>query len=152
LKTFKMPEHLIEERGYPEITDEIKAQIFGLNAARLYGINVDEVRCTIPPDFTLATVTPADTATSTPSPTSTPPSTSTPTRTNTPLGVPTGTTATPTSTPTGVPSGTVAARTDMIVQAKKAYQEIAQASLRTYGPKTRRDFIKLNFSGRNPLG
>jgi predicted TIM-barrel fold metal-dependent hydrolase len=135
LKTFKMPEHLIEQ-GYPDITEDIKAQIFGLNAARLYGINVEEVRCTIPPDFTLATPTPKDTGTSTPTPT------------NTPLGVPTGTAA----TPTGVPTGTAAARNDMVVQAKKAYVEIAQPSLRTYGPKTRRDFIKLNFSGRNPLG
>jgi predicted TIM-barrel fold metal-dependent hydrolase len=150
LKTFRMPEHLIEERGYPEITDEIKAQIFGLNAARLYNINVEEVRCTIPPDFSLATPTPKDTGTSTPTPTSTPPST--PTRTNTPLGVPTGTAATPTVGPTGVPTGTAAARSDMVVQAKKAYAEIAQPSLRTYGPKTRREFIKLNFNGRMPIG
>jgi hypothetical protein len=159
LKTFRMPEQLMEEFGYPEITDEIKAQIFGLNAARLYGINVDEVRCTLPEDFTLATVTPADTPTNTPTPTDTPPATSTRTATptatvtNTPLGVPTGTAATPTSTPVGVPTGTTAARRrDMIVQAKEAYRDIVQPSLRTYGPKTRRDFIKLNFSGRNPLG
>ena len=40
----------MEEFGYPEITDDIKAKIFGLNAARLYDIDVDAVRCTVPSD------------------------------------------------------------------------------------------------------
>jgi hypothetical protein len=126
LKTFKMPQHLMEEFGYPDITDEIKAQIFGLNAARLYKIDVEEVRCTVPGEL-IATPTP--TSTSTP---------------------------TPTSTPVGVPTGSVAAgagKSDLIVQARAAYREnVAQPSLQTYGPKTRREFIRLNFSGRNPLG
>jgi predicted TIM-barrel fold metal-dependent hydrolase len=51
LKTFQMPPQMMEEFGYPEITDEIKTKIFGLNAARLYNINVDEVRCTVPSDL-----------------------------------------------------------------------------------------------------
>ena len=34
--------------GYPAlIKDEISAKIFGLNAARIYGINPDEIRCKI---------------------------------------------------------------------------------------------------------
>jgi predicted TIM-barrel fold metal-dependent hydrolase len=89
LKTFRMPQRLIEENGYPEITDQIKAQIFGGNAARLYGIDTNAVRCTLP--------------------------------------------------------------SDMVAQAKLAYPDVRQPSLRTYGPKTRREFIKLAFSGGNPL-
>ncbi|MEW6268182.1 MAG: amidohydrolase family protein, partial [Thermodesulfobacteriota bacterium] len=86
LKTFRMPPRLMEEFGYPEITDEMKAQIFGLNASRLYGIDPDEVRCTLPED--------------------------------------------------------------QIAQAQRAYAELREPSLRTYGPKTRRDFLKLAFNGR----
>jgi predicted TIM-barrel fold metal-dependent hydrolase len=89
LKTFQMPPRLIEERGYPEITDDIRAQIFGRNAARLYGIDVDEVRCTVP--------------------------------------------------------------SDLLAQARAAYPEVAQPSLRQYGFKTRREFFKFAFRGRNPL-
>jgi predicted TIM-barrel fold metal-dependent hydrolase len=143
LKTFKMPERLMEEFGYPEITDEIKAQIFGLNAARLYGVDVDAVRCTLPPDFEVPAPTaapPSFTATATPRGTSTP----------TPVGVPTGTVSA-TATP-GVPGGSSSATIDRIALAKQAYKDVARPSLRTYGPKTRRDFIKLNFSGGNPLG
>lgn len=33
--------------GYPELTDELKAKIFGLNAAKIYGINPAETRCKI---------------------------------------------------------------------------------------------------------
>ena len=36
-----------ERYGYPELTPEIKAKVFGLNAAKLYGIDPDEVRCTL---------------------------------------------------------------------------------------------------------
>lgn len=86
LKTFKMPPRLMEEFGYPEITDEVKAQIFGLNAARLYNLDPDEIRCTLP--------------------------------------------------------------SDQIAQAKAVYAEMRQPSLRTYGPKTRREFLKLAFNGR----
>jgi predicted TIM-barrel fold metal-dependent hydrolase len=89
LKTFRMPQRLMDEYGYPQITDAIKAQIFGGNAARLYGVDVNAVRCPLPGD--------------------------------------------------------------MIAQAKAAYPEVAQPSLRTYGPKTRREFLQLAFSGPNPL-
>jgi uncharacterized protein len=89
LKTFQMPQHLIDEFGYPDITPEIKAKIFGLNAARLYNLDADEVRCTLP--------------------------------------------------------------NDQLAKAREAYQDIAQPSLRTYGPKTRREFVKHAFNGRNPF-
>jgi len=38
VRNLKMPEELQEQWGYPEITDEIKAKILGLNLARLTGI------------------------------------------------------------------------------------------------------------------
>ena len=89
LKTFEMPPQMIEEFGYPEITDDIRAKIFGLNAARIYKIDVDEVRCTVP--------------------------------------------------------------SDLLAQAKAVYPDIAQPSLRQYGFKTRREFFKFAFTGKNPF-
>jgi predicted TIM-barrel fold metal-dependent hydrolase len=89
LKTFQMPQQFMDEFGYPEITDEIRAKIFGLNAARLYNINVDEVRCTVP--------------------------------------------------------------SDLLAQAKAVYPDVGQPSLHQYGFKTRRDFFKFAFTGKNPL-
>ena len=38
LRTFQISEELQERHGYPALTDEIKAKIFGVNSARLYGI------------------------------------------------------------------------------------------------------------------
>jgi hypothetical protein len=40
----------MEKYGYPELTPEIKNQILGLNAARLFGIDVDEARKAIRAD------------------------------------------------------------------------------------------------------
>ena len=51
MKLFEMPERLMEEFGYPEVTDDIKAKILGLNAAKLYGVDPDEARCVIPGDL-----------------------------------------------------------------------------------------------------
>jgi len=83
LKAFQMPQSLQEEFGYPEITDEIKAKIFGLTSADLYGVDVEELRCSIPGDT--------------------------------------------------------------ISQVKRDNAELAilEPSLRTYGPKTRREFMRL---------
>ena len=39
-----------EKFGYASITDEDKAKIFGLNAAKLYGIDVEETRLQIAND------------------------------------------------------------------------------------------------------
>lgn len=49
-KAFTMPPRLIEEFGYPEVTDAIKAKILGLNAAELYGVDPEEARCVVPGD------------------------------------------------------------------------------------------------------
>jgi len=92
LKSFVMPQQLIDQFGYPQVTPEIKAKIFGLNAARIYGVDADAVRCTLPHD--------------------------------------------------------------LIEQAKVAYEDdgLREPSLRTYGPKTRREFLQLAFGhGHNPL-
>jgi hypothetical protein len=47
---FQIPEQMQEEFGYPAITQEMKAKIFGLNAARIYGIDVDATRTEIDED------------------------------------------------------------------------------------------------------
>jgi uncharacterized protein len=39
LRRLKIADELIEKHGYPQLTDEIKNQIFGLNAARLLGVD-----------------------------------------------------------------------------------------------------------------
>jgi hypothetical protein len=39
-----------EQFGYPPLTARDKRRILGLNAARLYGVNVKRARCTIPAD------------------------------------------------------------------------------------------------------
>ena len=41
---------------------------------------------------------------------------------------------------------------DMLAQAKAAYPDVARPSLRQYGFKTRREFFKFAFTGKNPLG
>jgi len=89
LKTFQMPEQMMEQFGYPQITDEIRAKIFGRNAARLYGVDIDEVRCTLP--------------------------------------------------------------SDLLMQARAAYPDVAEPSLHQYGFKTRREFFNFAFTGKNPL-
>ena len=39
-----MPKDLVEGYGYPELTEEVKRKILGLNAARLLGIDLHEFR------------------------------------------------------------------------------------------------------------
>ena len=48
-KTFTISREFQEQYGYPELTDEIRAKIFGLNAAKLYGIDPEEKRCQLDP-------------------------------------------------------------------------------------------------------
>ena len=43
LRTFQISAEFQDRYGYPEMTPRLRAQIFGLNAARPYGIDVDEV-------------------------------------------------------------------------------------------------------------
>ena len=40
---YEMPRDLIEDYGLPPLTDEAKRQIFGLNAARVLGVDVDDL-------------------------------------------------------------------------------------------------------------
>jgi len=38
---FELPRDIVEERGYPQLTDQAKRKILGENLARLHGIDVD---------------------------------------------------------------------------------------------------------------
>jgi predicted TIM-barrel fold metal-dependent hydrolase len=49
-RMFQIPEQMREEFGYPELTAEIKAKIFGLNGAALYGVDVGATRTEINED------------------------------------------------------------------------------------------------------
>jgi hypothetical protein len=49
-RTFRISTEFQERFGYPELTDARKAKIFGLNAARLYGIDVAARRCALSED------------------------------------------------------------------------------------------------------
>lgn len=46
-----MPEQLIKQFGYKPLTVEVKRKIFGLNAARLYGVDPQLKRNPIPEDY-----------------------------------------------------------------------------------------------------
>ena len=45
LRTFQIPEKMREMYGYPEITAEMRRKILGLNAAPVYGVDPEAVRC-----------------------------------------------------------------------------------------------------------
>jgi uncharacterized protein len=42
---FEMPSEFVEDRGYPELTIDIKRKILGGNALRLHGLDAEELRC-----------------------------------------------------------------------------------------------------------
>ena len=42
-RTFQISDEFQEKHGYPKMTPELRARIFGLNATRPYGVDVDEV-------------------------------------------------------------------------------------------------------------
>lgn len=48
---FQISDEMCEKFGYKKITDADKAKIFGLNAAKLYGVDVDAQRKTFPADM-----------------------------------------------------------------------------------------------------
>jgi uncharacterized protein len=48
---FQIPEELRKRYGYPELTQDAKRKILGLNSARLYGINVRQSFKPVPKDF-----------------------------------------------------------------------------------------------------
>src|SRR5215469_2394197 len=50
LRRLKIKDELIEQHGYPQLTDDIKRQIFGLNAAKLFGVDVAAQRKAIAAD------------------------------------------------------------------------------------------------------
>ena len=50
-RTFQISEQFQEEFGYPEITPELRAKVFGLNAAVPYGIDDAEIRMHTATDF-----------------------------------------------------------------------------------------------------
>jgi len=49
-KRFQISDELCDKFGYKKLSKKDKAKIFGLNAARLYGVNVKEKRNAIPAD------------------------------------------------------------------------------------------------------
>jgi hypothetical protein len=50
MKTFRITEELQNEKGYPGFDDETRKKVFGLNSARLYGVDVEATRCTLAKD------------------------------------------------------------------------------------------------------
>ncbi len=50
-RRFQIPDQLIEQRGYGPLTREVKENIFGLNAARLFGVDVTAKRNEVPKDY-----------------------------------------------------------------------------------------------------
>jgi predicted TIM-barrel fold metal-dependent hydrolase len=50
LRRLKMPDELMAKYGYAQLTDQIKDQIFGLNAAKLFGIDIKAKREAIKAD------------------------------------------------------------------------------------------------------
>lgn len=57
-RAFQIGTQLQEQFGYPALTDDIKRKVFGLNAARLFGIDPAAKRCALASD-PLATAKPA---------------------------------------------------------------------------------------------
>ncbi|HSF14382.1 MAG TPA: amidohydrolase family protein [Vicinamibacteria bacterium] len=51
LRRLVMPESLMQRFGYAPLTTEVKRQIFGLNAARIYGVDPEAKRNPIPGDY-----------------------------------------------------------------------------------------------------
>jgi predicted TIM-barrel fold metal-dependent hydrolase len=51
LRRFTMPESLMARFGYQSLTADVKAQILGLNAARVYGVDPSIPRRPVPPDY-----------------------------------------------------------------------------------------------------
>lgn len=50
-RRFTMPEPLMKRFGYGPLTPDVKAQILGLNAARVYGVDPAAHRNPVPPDY-----------------------------------------------------------------------------------------------------
>ncbi len=50
-RRFEIPEPLVEKHGYAPLTRSVKEQIFGLNAAKVFGVDVNAKRNEIPKDY-----------------------------------------------------------------------------------------------------
>ncbi|MGH9600910.1 MAG: amidohydrolase family protein [Terriglobales bacterium] len=50
-RRLQMPDELIKRFGYAPLTDEVKAKVFGRNAARVYGVDIGKRRKAIPSDY-----------------------------------------------------------------------------------------------------
>ena len=50
-RRFEIPPALVERHGYAPLTGEVKERIFGLNAARVFGVDVKAKRNEIPKDY-----------------------------------------------------------------------------------------------------
>jgi hypothetical protein len=50
MKRFQISDELCDKFGYAKLTKEDKAKIFGLNAAKIYGIDVKAARNALPKD------------------------------------------------------------------------------------------------------
>ena len=50
-RRFEMPDELMKRFGYKPLTVDVKRKIFGLNAARIYGVDPKAVRNPVPPDY-----------------------------------------------------------------------------------------------------
>jgi hypothetical protein len=51
MQRFQMPEAIAKKWGYPAITTADKEKIFGLNAAKLFKVDVKAQRKAIPDDY-----------------------------------------------------------------------------------------------------
>ena len=49
-RAFQISPEYQERFGYPALTDEVKAKVFGLNAAKLFGVDVEATRCALDRD------------------------------------------------------------------------------------------------------
>ncbi len=50
-RRFQIPDHIAEQHQYPPLIRDVKAKIFGLNAARVFGVDVAAARHAVPKDF-----------------------------------------------------------------------------------------------------
>jgi len=50
-RRFEIPQDLVDAHGYRPLTRQVKEQIFGLNAARLFGVDVAAQRNDLPQDY-----------------------------------------------------------------------------------------------------
>jgi hypothetical protein len=51
MRRFRIPDALIDQHGYAPLTRAVKEQIFGLNAARVFGVDVTAKRNELPGDY-----------------------------------------------------------------------------------------------------